>query len=129
MEVKLLLFIALMLSVTAMKVLCKDDQANITNITKTTKKLVRSRRKWNSPIRYYPNSINIFRLLISGDIETNPGPSICQTCSKTIRINSKRVECIVCFNLNHLRCIKGSAFLIQNSRIVFLLNGLVLNAC
>lgn len=117
MVIKIVLITAIMLSATAVKVSCEDFAANIVTIKKTVQKLARSRRKWTSPIQYYPNSTNTFRLLISGDVETNPGPTSCQTCNKTVKINSKRVECEVCLSLNHQRCIKGTVFCIPNSRI------------
>ena len=62
------------------------------------------------------------RLLLSGDIKSNPGqvnvtesnrnrkqnksfPSFCQECSKTVKANSKHLLCIHCNNLVYLKCI------------------------
>ena len=75
------------------------------------------RKKWSSPIQYYPNSISTFKLLISGDVESNPGPNVCKICDRTVRVNSKRLECDVCKSQTHLKCIKGTTFVIPNSRI------------
>ena len=60
------------------------------------------------------------RLLLSSDIENNPGsvnptelngnrkqnksfPSFCQECNKTVKANSKRLLCIHCNNLVYLK--------------------------
>ena len=75
----------------------------------------RHRKKWSSPICYYANSPNTFRLLISGDIEPNPGP-ICSTCNKTVRINSRRLECEICRNQTHQKCAQVSSVNIPNAR-------------
>ena len=34
-----------------------------------------NRKKWSAPVTYYSNHDARYRLLISGDIELNPGPS------------------------------------------------------
>ena len=61
------------------------------------------------PITYYSNSIATFNLVLSGDIEVNPGPGLpspkCETCDKTVRINQKRVVCEKCYNFNHASCV------------------------
>ena len=75
------------------------------------------RKKWTAPISYYPNSTACFRLLICGDIESNPGPTPCQSCKKTVKINSKRFECELCKNITHEKCTKGTVYRIQNPRI------------
>ena len=62
------------------------------------------------------------RLWLSGNIESDPGPvnptesnrnrkqnkpfpSFCQECNKMVKTNSKRLLCIHCNNLVHLKCI------------------------
>ena len=39
-------------------------------------------------IQYYSNYIPTYRIILSGDIETNPGPGLskpkCQACDKTV---------------------------------------------
>ena len=76
----------------------------------------------SKPVPYYYNSSATMRLLLSGDIKSNPGPvnptesnrnrnqkksfpSFCQECNKTVKANSKRLLCIHCNNLVHLKCI------------------------
>jgi len=69
------------------------------------------------PIGYYSNSDATLRLVLSGDIETNPGPTNsgnvkknknkapkCIKCEKTIRSNSKSLECLHCKSLIHFKC-------------------------
>ena len=67
-------------------------------------------------VHYYGNSSATMRLLLSGKIESNPGPvnptesnrkrkqnksfpSFCQEYNKTVKANSKRLLCIHCINL------------------------------
>ena len=77
-------------------------------------------RRSSKPVPYYHYSSATMRLLLSGDIESNPGPvnpteskrnckqnksfpSFCQECNKTVKANSKRLLCIHCNNLVHLK--------------------------
>jgi len=46
--------------------------------------------------------------MISGDIEINPGPVTCQQCEKNVRKNSKRLECEVCKEFVHQKCLKNA---------------------
>ena len=79
-------------------------------------------RRSSKPVPYYHTSSAIMRPLLSGDIESNPGPVnptksnrkrkqdnsfplFCQECNKTVKANSKRLSCIHCNNLVHLKCI------------------------
>ena len=48
--------------------------------------------------------MGFFLLLLSNDIETQPGPSKCFQYSKTIRRNQSRVSCQICQKEYHLRC-------------------------
>ena len=67
------------------------------------------RRRVCAPINLYANHYITFRLEISGDIESNPGLTMrttCTTCKKTVRKNSYRLECKVCLNLTHVKCIQ-----------------------
>ena len=85
----------------------------------------RKKLRKSSPISYYSNTA-IQRILLGGDIETNPGPTsssgstptndkqnsikettkhkapICSVCEKTVCINSKRMTCTYCKLLTHL---------------------------
>ena len=79
-------------------------------------------RRSSKPVPYYHTSSATLRPLLSGDIESNPGPVnptksnrkrkqdnsfplFCQECNKTVKANSKRLSCIHCNNLVHLKCI------------------------
>ena len=79
-------------------------------------------RRSSKPVPYYHNSSATMWLLLSGDIESNPGPVnpteanrkrtqnksfelICQECNKTVKANFKRLLCIHCNNLVHLKCL------------------------
>ena len=76
----------------------------------------------SKPEPYYHNSSTTMQLLLSGNIESNPGPVnptesnrnlkqnksfplFCQECNKTVNANSKCLLCIHCNNLVHLKCI------------------------
>ena len=54
-------------------------------------------------------------LLVSGDIQMNPGPGIrrpkhpCTVCSKGVIATSKAVECNLCTKKTHIRCISNTA--------------------
>ena len=94
----------------------------------------RTIRKSSKPVLYYNNSSATYRLILSMDIETNPGPanrdkqqtkpksdrlrsSTCDLCNKTVRINSKKLMCVHCKSLVHLHCSTLKAILIiKNSR-------------
>ena len=51
-------------------------------------------KRCKAPVLYYANSVKSFNIILSGDIEKNPGagshPVKCDTCEKTIRSNSKK---------------------------------------
>ena len=60
---------------------------------------------WNSnknKLRIVKKSLLI--LLLSGDIELNPGPDVCLQCKKTIRSNQRTATCLHCHIDAHLRC-------------------------
>ena len=79
-------------------------------------------RRSSKPVPYYHNSSATIRLLLFGDIESSPGPvnpiqsnrnrkqnkffsSLRQECNKTVKTNYKRLLCIHCNNLFHLKYI------------------------
>ena len=71
-----------------------------------------NRRRFCAPFRLYPNhcgscqlNISGIDILLSGDVESNPGPSLCMLCAKTVRKNSKLVNCCRCQQKSHLRCV------------------------
>ena len=79
-----------------------------------------NKRRFCSPIRLYANHcatfqlnisgrIAIHQLIISGDVELNPGPIIkpsCPVCDKTVRSNSKKLQCNTCKDYIHIKCSK-----------------------
>ena len=91
-----------------------------------------NRKKWSVPLTDYSNHDVSYRLLISGDIKLNPGPSNgnrignqenanvraleCNICYKTVRTNSKRLMCEHCKPLVHLNCANVN-LKIENSKI------------
>ena len=91
-----------------------------------------NRKNWSAPITYYSNHDASYKLLISGDIELNPGPSNgnrignqgdanvrapkCNICYKTARTNAKRLMCEHCKLLVHLNCANVN-LKIENSKI------------
>ena len=83
-------------------------------------------RRSLKPAPYYHNSSATMWLLLSGDIESNPGPVnptesnrnhkqnksfplFCQECNKAVKANSNRLLCIHCNNLVHLKCISTNS--------------------
>ena len=85
---------------------------------------MKKQKRSNVPVPYYSNSVASFHiLLIAGDVEVNPGPSMelhqnkpklkehrslhssaaaCPQCGKPVRRNQKRILCCVCKDLTHL---------------------------
>ena len=71
--------------------------------------LTKQKRRYTAPISLYNNHHITFRLLLSGDVELNPGPNqrnVCNICEKTIRKNSSRFDCAVCKDSTHVKCTK-----------------------
>ena len=80
-------------------------------------------KRSSKPIANYKNFSLTIRLILSGDVESNPGPGnecalnrrrkqskpfppTCQVCSKIVRANANRLLCIHCNNLLDLKCTK-----------------------
>ena len=79
-------------------------------------------KRSKSRIGYYANSCATFQLVLSGDIELNPGPgsnartnskkitrskqkpSPCTVCWKGVGTNRKRLICPSCLSLTHVSC-------------------------
>ena len=65
------------------------------------------------PINYYANSVASYNLILSGDVELNPGPGSrvknnaakCSICNKAVGTNRKNVKCEVCQHLTHVTLI------------------------
>ena len=59
-------------------------------------------------VQYYSNYIAKYRIILSGDIEINPGPGLhkpkCQVSNKTVRCNQKRLVCEHCLEMCHVKC-------------------------
>ena len=72
------------------------------------------RKKRSAPILYYSSHSARFQLLISGDVETNPGPTTCGICERTVRKNSHQNECSQCFTKAHSKCITTQSSLNTN---------------
>ena len=68
-------------------------------------------KRTKSTIVYYSNGVT-YNVIVSGDIETIPGPGLrshnkiprCTVSWKGVGANSKCFECEKCFNLNHIMC-------------------------
>jgi hypothetical protein len=83
----------------------------------------RQKIKWSqSRIPYYANSLAGFQIILSGDVESNPGPNRLNAsksqrasrpqypeCSKPVRRISKQYLCTMCKSLTHLKCANVSA--------------------
>ena len=76
------------------------------NLELTTQKYVSfpNKRRYCAPINLYANHSAMFQLIISGDIETNPGPVNCDSCQKTVRSNQRQLVCENCFSKSHIKC-------------------------
>ena len=69
-------------------------------------------KRAKSRIVYYSNTVATYNVILSADIETNPGPGLrsrnkipkCTVCWKGVGANRKRFECERCFNLIHANC-------------------------
>ena len=66
-------------------------------------------KRAKAKIIYYNNSIATFNIILSGDIEQNPGPGLpkpkCPRCDKTVRCNQKRLICQLCLDAFHANCV------------------------
>lgn len=117
----LLLFVSLMFAASTGVKLSRNikgrlntEPSFVESFEKYSSRSKHQRRKWSSPILFYRNSTKTFRLLLSGDVEINPGP-ICSACNKTVRINSRRFVCEICRNQTHQKCANNSIH-IPNAR-------------
>ena len=81
------------------------------DMSRQSKCLVNEKKKINrkkSSVQYYSNYIATYRIILSGDIETNPGSGLskpkCQVCDKTVRCNQKLLVCEHCLEMCHVKC-------------------------
>ena len=68
------------------------------------KSMLAFQTRYCAPINLYANHSAMFQLIISGDIETNPGPVNCDSCQKTVRSHRKQLVCENCFSKSHMKC-------------------------
>ena len=62
-------------------------------------------KRMKSRVCYYANSDATFNIVLSGDIESNPGPAPkCTECDKGVGTNRKRLQCIKCLSFTHATC-------------------------
>ena len=59
-------------------------------------------------VQYYSNYITTCKIILSGDIKTNPGTGLnepkCQVCNKTVWCNQKLLACEHCLEICHVEC-------------------------
>ena len=73
-------------------------------------------KRMKSRVCYYANSDATFNIVLSGDIESNPGPAPkCTECDKGVGTNRKRLQCTKCLSFTHATCSTISKF--QQSRM------------
>lgn len=82
-------------------------------------KQTRGRKFLSARISFYPNSqscFNLSRLIVSGDICPNPGPSAtayisakCAVCKRTVAKTHRAVNCDSCSRWCHIKCGRVSA--------------------
>lgn len=91
-----------------------DDRFEIHNISETLLNGLKSCKRMSikrskCPISYYENSTATFNIILSGDIERNPGPGThapkCKECFKTVKSNQKRMICDKCLSVSHVKCL------------------------
>ena len=77
------------------------------------------------PIIYYAKTSSTFNLILSGNIEINPGPDFsapkCTVCGKVVKINNKRLICSTCFDVVHAKCSKQPSYHTIQARILIIL--------
>ena len=112
----------------------KQPFSAIIRETPTLYILKRTIRKSSKSALCYNNSSTTHRLILSGNIETYPGPVnpdnqqvrpkydclisfTRQLCNNTVRINFKRLMCIYCRSLVHLQC--------STLKVIFIIKTLV----
>ena len=73
------------------------------------------------PIIYFANTSATFNLILSSDIEINPGPGFsapkCTVCGKVVKTNNKRLICSICFDVAHAKCSKQPSYHTIQARI------------
>ena len=90
-----------------------DSNANCFNHNLIAKPKTKHCKLRHSKLRltYYSNTSATLQLILPGDIQTNPGPTLkpkYPVCVKTVRSNQKQISCIKCFDTSHANCINLS---------------------
>ena len=93
----LILFLSILITmVKATSIASQDISIQSKCLVNQKKKIKRKKRV----AQCYSNYIATYRINLSGDIETNPGPGLskpkCRVCNKTVRCNQKRFACQHC---------------------------------
>ena len=95
------------------------DTTSINRWTKPSSLTSLKKKYFGAKLSYYPNSESCFqltRIIKSGDIATNPGPTVvntsgvsssrkvCAGCAKALRVNQNGVACSGCSSAFHQKC-------------------------
>lgn len=81
-------------------------------------------KRCKSRVLYYANHCATQQLVMSGDVESNPGPALqrglkapsCSICEKCVKCNQRRFICDTCWETTHAACLNQSN-LVLNGRI------------
>ena len=81
------------------------------DISMQSKYLVNQKKKIKRTkgyVQYYSNYIATCKIILSGDIKTNPGSGLnepkCQVCNKTVWCNQKLLVCEHCLEMCDVEC-------------------------
>ena len=101
----LILFLSILIAMVKTTSIASQDMSIHSKCLVNQKKKI---KRTKSSVQYYSNYISTYRIILSGDIETNPGPGLskpnCQGCHKTVRCNQKRLVCEHCLEMCHVKC-------------------------
>ena len=107
----ILLFVITFTAIKVVKYTSHDNLVNKKNTQTNVSKIKRSK----ASVLYYGNSVASFKLILSGDVEKNPGPGLpkpkCKNCKTTVRSNQKQLLCIHCLEVTHLKCSNNTSLL------------------
>ncbi|XP_057310275.1 uncharacterized protein LOC130648252 [Hydractinia symbiolongicarpus] len=81
-------------------------------------------KRCKSRVLYYASHCATQQLVMSGDVESNPGPALqrglkapsCSICEKCVKCNQRRFICDTCWETTHAACLNQSN-LVLNGRI------------
>ena len=97
-----LIFLFILIAVTEVSSSISHDTALPLKLSTHPKKKI---KRTKGSVQYYSNCIATYKLILSGDIELNPGPGLrkpkCKICEKTVRSNQKHFTCEHCFEIIH----------------------------